>query len=290
MLLSYAAAASLPTRPGRVQPQIVGMQPSQTVPFRAPPLGLLVTEPLRAMLDLLAAKVGKPALVAGDGHPVVVYPGLGAAAFTTARLRRHLDDCGFTAHDWGRGVNTGPEGVFDDWIEPLAEHVRELQRAHGRKVSLVGWSLGGIYAREVAKRCPDATRQVITLATPFGAMHDANHAGTIYRLLGGDTSQLTGDLLARLRECPPVPTTSVYSKSDGLVCWRGCLEQAGPTVENVQVHASHLGMPTHFGVLDVVADRLAQPEGSWRPYKARRERRAVSSASRPSRPTKSPAR
>lgn len=248
------------------------MQAPQAITFRAPALGLLFTEPLRAMFDLFTAKASQPPRVRGDGHPVVVYPGLGAGAFTTARLRGYLQDCGFAAHDWGRGVNTGPEGDLDTWIAPLVAHVRALHAETGRKVSLVGWSLGGIYAREVAKLAPEAVRQVITLATPFGAMHDANHAGTIFRLLGGDTSQLTPALQARLRQRPPVPTTSIYSKSDGLVCWRGCLEAAGDAVENVQVHASHLGMPTHGGVLRVVADRLVQPEGRWRPYKRRRAR------------------
>jgi pimeloyl-ACP methyl ester carboxylesterase len=249
------------------------MQPTQAIPFQAPSLGLLVTEPLRAMLDFFAAKVGQPPHVEGDGHPVVVYPGLGAGAFTTSQLRGYLKGCGFAVHDWGRGVNTGPEGDFDAWIAPLAAHVRDLHAEHGRKVSLVGWSLGGIYARELAKRCPEATRQVITLATPFGAMGDANHAGTIFKMLGGDTSQLTPELQARLREGPPVPTTSIFSKSDGLVSWRGCLQQAGPAAENVHVQASHLGMPTHGGVMRVVADRLAQPEGTWRPYKPRQAAR-----------------
>lgn len=249
------------------------MPSPQALTFRAPALGLLLTEPLRAMLDLFAAKASQPPPVAGDGHPVVVYPGLGAGAFTTSRLRSYLQDCNFAVHDWGRGVNTGPEGDIDAWIAPLVAHVRALHAETGRKVSLVGWSLGGIYAREVAKLCPEAVRQVVTLATPFGAMHDANHAGTIYRLLGGDTSQLTAELQARLRQCPPVPTTSIYSKSDGLVCWRGCLERAGPAVENVQVNASHLGMPTHGEVMRVVASRLAQPEGAWRPYRQRRARR-----------------
>jgi hypothetical protein len=89
-------------------------------------------------------------------------------------------------------------------------------------------------------------------------------------MLGGDTSQLTPDLLARLAQRPPVPITSIYSESDGLVCWRGCLETEGPQAENVAVHASHLGMPTHPEVLRIVADRLAQREGRWRPYAAAR--------------------
>ncbi|MGV3494917.1 MAG: esterase/lipase family protein [Ramlibacter sp.] len=238
-----------------------------TAAFSAPSLGLLVTEPLRAALEFCSAKLRALPRVQGDGHPVIVYPGLGAGAFTTAQLRRHLQECNFTVYDWDLGVNTGPDGALDDWLQPLAQRVRALHREHRRKVSLVGWSLGGIYAREIAKCTPQAVRQVVTLATPFAAMADGNHAGTIFKLLGGDTSQLTAELQARLRKRPPVPTTSIYSESDGVVCWRGCLEKRCRDVENVPVAASHLGMPTHPEVLRVVADRLAQREGKWRAYR-----------------------
>jgi dienelactone hydrolase len=142
-----------------------------------------------------------------------------------------------------------------------------LHAQTGRKVSLVGWSLGGVYAREVAKRCPDSVRTVITLGTPFGSLRGANHAGTIYKLVNGDTSQLTPELEARLRECPPVPTTSIYSKTDGIVSWRGCIERKSERSESVEVSASHLGMGTHPEVLRIVANRLAQPEGQWRPLR-----------------------
>jgi hypothetical protein len=234
--------------------------------FQAPSLALLATEPFRAVLEFCAVKLGQPALVEGDGHPVIVYPGLGFGSLTTAPLRAHLQTCGFEVYDWELGVNTGPEGAFDDWLASLAQRVREVYARHGRKVSLVGWSLGGVYAREIAKLCPDCVRQVVTLATPHNAI-DANHAGNLYRLLGGDTSQLTPQLLSRLGVRPPVPVTSVYSESDGVVCWQGCLEQAGPDTENVAVDASHLGMPSHPDVLGIVAQRLAQREGRWRPLR-----------------------
>jgi hypothetical protein len=251
--------------------------------FPAPPLALLVTEPLRAALEFCAGRLGQPPLVQGDGHPVIVYPGLGAGPLHTSDLRKHLNACGFDARDWELGVNTGPQGDFDGWLESLVERVRDVHGRHERKVSLIGWSLGGVYAREIAKRCPECVRQVVTLATPHKAM-DANHAGTMYRMLGGDTSQLTPDMLERIGERPPVPLTSVYSKADGVVSWQGCLEQPGPGVENVPVQASHLGMPGHTDVMRIVADRLAQPEGCWRPY--RKQRAAIRRASRPSRSTR----
>jgi hypothetical protein len=250
--------------------------------FQAPSLALLATEPLRAVLDFCSSRLGQPPLYQGDGHPVVVYPGLGAGALTTSQLRSYLKSCNFTVHDWELGVNRGPEGDLGDWLQPLLERVQALREQHGKRVSLVGWSLGGVYARELAKRCPQSIRQVITLATPFNSLGAANHAGTIFKLLGGDTSKLTEELQAQLRQRPPVPVTSIYSESDGLVCWKGCLEKQGPQVENVAVHASHLGMPTHPEVLRIVADRLAQPEDKWRPYRRNRLKRATA----PSRSTK----
>jgi esterase/lipase len=220
------------------------------------------------MLDYCAARLGCEALPVGDGHPVVVYPGLGGGAMTTAHLRHFLKDSGFTVHDWAGGVNTGPEHFFDDWLGTFEQRVRVLRREHGRKVSLIGWSLGGVYAREIAKRCPECVRQVITLGTPFGSLGDGNHAGTIYKVVNRDkATQLTPQLQARLRACPPVPTTSIYSKTDGIVSWRGCIQKRSGISENVEVSASHLGMGTHPEVLRIVANRLAQPEGQWRPWR-----------------------
>jgi alpha-beta hydrolase superfamily lysophospholipase len=210
--------------------------------FHLPSLSMLATEPLRALFDHFGAHVASPPQAVGDGHPVVVYPGLGAGAFNTSHLRGYLTSSGFTVRDWEGGVNTGPEGMFDDWLGTLDDRVRELHRTHGRKVSLVGWSLGGLYAREIAKRCPGSVRQVITLGTPFASQ-------------------------ARLRACPPVPTTSVYSKSDGIVSWRGCVEKKTPRSESIEVSASHLGMVSHPEVLRIIVDRLAQREGQWRPLK-----------------------
>lgn len=231
--------------------------------FRAPPLTLLAMEPLRAAFDFCAAQFGAAAVPVGDGHPVVVFPGLGGAPFTTSHLRRFLTDSGFGSQCWGRGINTGPDGDFDAWLDGLEADVRRCHERTGRKVSLVGWSLGGVYAREIAKRCPECVRQVITMGTPFASMRGATHAETFFQLLNGGTAQLTPEMERRLRSCPPVPTTSIYSKTDGLVCWRGCIEKNGPQSENIEVSASHLGMATHPEVLRIIANRLAQPEGCW---------------------------
>jgi hypothetical protein len=235
--------------------------------FPAPPWSLLAVEPLRALFDALSAAAGCEALPVGDGHPVVVYPGLGGSAFATAHLRAFLKDSGFTVHDWEGGVNTGHTGALDDWLAGLEERVRELHRRHERTVSLVGWSLGGVYAREIAKRCPESVRQVITLATPFNSLGQGNHAGAFYQWFRPEPTHLPPEVEARLAECPPVPTTSIYSKTDGIVAWRGCIARRSDRAESVEVSASHLGMVSHPQVLRIIANRLAQPEGGWRPLR-----------------------
>ena len=246
------------------------MRSAHTLPssLRAPSLALLLAEPFRAMLDALGSHVTQHPESIGDGHPVVVYPGLGAGSMNTSQLRNFLRLAGFQANDWGGGVNIGHEGEFDDWLDGLTGNVRDIQDRHdGRKVSLVGWSLGGIFAREIAKRAPESVRTVITLATPFSALGDATHAGALYKMLNGDAGRIGPEIEERLRNSPPVPTTSIYSKSDGVVCWRGCIEKRSATTESVEVDTSHLGMVNHPSVLRIVANRLAQPEGRWRPLK-----------------------
>lgn len=244
------------------------MPSTHTLPpaLRAPSFALLIAEPMRAMLDSFASHVTAHPAPVGDGHPVLVYPGLGAGSMNTSQMRIFLNRAGFKAADWGAGVNIGHDGDFDAWLGGLVDNVRTLKAEHGgRKVSLVGWSLGGIFAREIAKCAPDAVRNVITVGTPFAALDGGNHAGPLYKLLKGDSARITNAMQARLRQPPPVPTTSVYSKSDGIVCWQGCIEKRSRLTESIEVDASHLGMVNHPDVLRIVADRLAQPEGGWKP-------------------------
>jgi pimeloyl-ACP methyl ester carboxylesterase len=224
---------------------------------QSPAIALLASEPARAFLDLVASHGSHEPLAEGDGHRVIVYPGLGASAWTTWRLRSALDGAGFSTVDWGFGLNRGPRGSLQKYLERLGAAVEAESERDGRRVSLVGWSLGGIFAREIARVVPHAVRQVITLGSPFGAEADATHAGWLYRLLSG------------LRRPLPVPSTSIYSKADGIVPWQGCLQKEGPLAENIEVPGvSHLGMGTHRAVIALVAERLAQPEGRWEKRKA----------------------
>jgi len=234
----------------------------------APPtLPLLVMEPMRAALEFLASRIAGSPRGVGDGHPVIVYPGLAANAWSTLRLRHALDAAGFTSHDWRQGFNRGPRGQVEPWLDELQKLLQELHEQHGRRVSLVGWSLGGICARELAKRAPQMVRQVVTLGTPFAAAPRSTHAEHVFRLFNGKAGP-SPNMQRRLRQCPPVPTTSIYSKTDGVVPWQGCIQGPAPQAENIAVNsASHLGMGAHPTVLRILVDRLAQPEGEWKPYR-----------------------
>lgn len=198
----------------------------------------------------------------GDGHPVLVLPGLAAGDATTALMRRFLKSRGFSPSGWGQGLNLGlKEGV----IERAHERMRELWLEHGRAVSLIGWSLGGLYARELAKHSPEMVRLVITLGSPFNGHPRETNAWRLYELASGHRVDWH-DFHLPLRWAPPVPTTSIWSPTDGVVPWRCSLEPRLTLAENIVVESSHLGLGAHPAVLYAIADRLAQPEGHWDPF------------------------
>ena len=230
-----------------------------------PPSPLLTALEIRASWELGAWLMSMPLLKSapkGDGHPVLVFPGLAASDFSTIPLRQFLKGIGYTPYPWNFGRNLGPRpGV----LRGCAEHVKELREKHGQNVSLIGWSLGGLYAREVAKIAPEVTRCVITLGTPFTGHPKANHAWRFFEFASG---LKVGDpkLHEPLRHSPPVPTTSIYSRSDGVVSWKCSLETESPITENIEVIASHLGMGVNPATLFAIADRLSQPEGQWKKF------------------------
>jgi pimeloyl-ACP methyl ester carboxylesterase len=198
----------------------------------------------------------------GDGHPVLVLPGLAAGDASTALMRRFLQSRGFAPSGWGQGLNLGlREGV----IEHAHQRLRELWVQHGRPVSLVGWSLGGLYARELAKHSPDMVRLVITLGSPFSGHPRETNAWRLYEFASGHKLDWH-DFHGPLRAPPPAPTTSIWSPTDGIVAWRCSLETHQVLAENIVVESSHLGLGAHPAALYAIADRLAQPEGHWEPF------------------------
>jgi pimeloyl-ACP methyl ester carboxylesterase len=233
-----------------------------------PPSPLLLALESRAWLELVALLPAWPVLSRaprGDGHPVMVMPGWLAGDTSTRALRWYLRDRGYHAHAWRLGMNRGPT---PEVIAGLGERLHALHARHGRKVSLVGWSLGGIYARELARRLPEMVRQVITLASPFRDP-TATSVQRLYRLgiiRPPRTPDPEAEVRRRLRLPLSVPSTALYTKTDGIVAWQSCIDDPGPTHENVAIRASHCGIGHHPASMMVIADRLAQPEGTWRPY------------------------
>ena len=225
----------------------------------SPPLGLLGIEPLRAAMEYASMCLMKSHdLPRGDGHAVVAFPGLAGDVRSTRPLIEFCAGLGYHALDWGLGLNRGPQGDIAAWLDELAGHIDDLTAGHRKRISLIGWSLGGIYAREVAKKIPKRVRCVITLGTPFAGTPEQTNVGWVYRVLNGH--KLTADeaLLARLRTAPAVPTTSIYSRTDGVVAWQACLNGNLPHLDNVEVTGSHCGLGWNPAAYAVIADRLSR--------------------------------
>lgn len=220
---------------------------------------------VRAFWEHYAAVAMRPVWGAapdGDGHPVMVLPGLAAGDGSTALMRGFLRSRGYAASGWGQGINLGlREGVLDR----AHERLRKLSMEHGRSVSLIGWSLGGIYARELAKHSPELVRLVITLGSPFTGHPRATNAWRLYELASGHSID-SHDFHSPLEAAPPAPTTSIWSPTDGVVSWRCSVETRRHFAENIVVGSSHLGLGAHPAALYAIADRLAQPEGHWAPF------------------------
>jgi pimeloyl-ACP methyl ester carboxylesterase len=229
---------------------------------RRPSLALLALEGPRAVGELGLLAGFQPLLrqaPRGDGHPVLVLPGLLADDRSTVPLRSFLRSLGYHVHGWSLGRNLPSERVRAG----LASRIEQLGDRHGsRRISVVGWSLGGIYARQIALLVPGSIRQVITLGSPFAEVPgEESHPGAVMRRLFGDRPK------PQLERGPlPVPSTAIFSRSDGVVPWRASRGTDGPRSESIEVVASHCGLGHHPAVLWAVADRLAQPEDRWEPF------------------------
>ncbi|MBN8971484.1 MAG: alpha/beta fold hydrolase [Rhizobiales bacterium] len=232
---------------------------------KRPPSKLLLALEMRGIWELQAFFALYPLLrraPRGDGHPVLVLPGLSASDSSTRPLRTYLKAQGYAAHGWKLGPNRGPRPGVEDAMDA---RLAELADRYQRKVSLIGWSLGGVFARELARRSPSLVRQVITLGSPFASEPKASNAWQLYEYL---SERKVDDWPERenMRLPPPVPSTAIYSRTDGIVAWQGCREQEATTTQNIEVEGSHCGLGHHPAVLYAIADRLAQKEGEWSPF------------------------
>jgi len=198
----------------------------------------------------------------GDKHPVLILPGFLASDTSTVPLRKFIFNLGYTVYGWGEGRNLASV----EYLDLLIERVEKLYADHEQKVSLVGWSLGGVFARQIAKARPHMIKQVITMGSPFKGITKPNNAKWMYDLItkGEGTARVDPDIINDIPLPAPVPTTAIYSKEDGVVPWEVCLEQVETEIhQNIQVRGSHLGFGVNPSVLWIIADRLHQSEDNW---------------------------
>ncbi len=238
--------------------------------IRPPFLGLALLEPARCLLEATATLAVSPLLAMaprGDGHPVMVLPGFATGDVMTGLLRQYLRAQGFDVHAMDLGMNFDHHTVGENG-ELIAGRIRVIRAATGRKVSLVGWSLGGVIAREAARRDPEDLRQVISLGSPFGGNPHATNLQSLYQLATGNdlTSDKMRDRYANGARVLPVPSTAVFSRTDGITAWENCVGDSDAINENIEVVSSHFGFVTNPAVFQIVTDRLSQPEGSWQPF------------------------
>lgn len=243
-----------------------GSEPPPPGRLRPPGLGLLLAE-ARGVFEFNASLLLSPLLMRaprGDGHPVLALPGFLASDLSMAPMRRYLSELGYDAHAWRMGRNTG--GI-SRMRAALRDRLAEIHRSSGRKVSIIGWSLGGVYARDLALQVPEMVRYVVTLGSPFANDVRATNATRLYEALSGEGVEDNSELRHAISGDLPVPTTSIYSRTDGIVNWRTCLLRPSETAENIEVHlASHVGLGVNPAALWAVADRLAQGEGQFRQF------------------------
>jgi hypothetical protein len=240
--------------------------------FIAPEPVLQALQPLRRLIHRTtqaSRAIPGGRLYLGDGQPIIVFPAFGGGPQTTATLRGALSGAGFAAYDWGLGADKEPQAFsLNRCLRQLEEQVIEVFEEARQPVTLLGWGLSGIYARELAKRITPLVRQVITLGTPFNINAEGARHCALLAPLHGPEGHVDAALSFRLRQRPPVPCTSIYSLSDETVPWQMCVETESAESENIKLAVPYRQLVQSPKVLEIITHRLAQPMDEWRPFDA----------------------
>jgi pimeloyl-ACP methyl ester carboxylesterase len=256
------------TTPGARRRVNHGAAGRPTAPPRRPSPIWLAAEWPRSVAEYGSLVLAQPLLAQaprGDGHHVLVLPGLTADDRSTRPLRRFLRGLGYHVHGWRLGPNV-PAPDLPDRLRRLVDRLHERDP---KPLSLIGWSLGGIQARSIARVAPERIRQVITLGSPFRTApgYESNVAPVIRAVARSQGFRLAAEGRGGNDDPLPVPSTAVFTRTDGVVPWQACLDTVGGPHETFEVVASHVGLGHHPAVLWLAADRLAQPEGRWEPMR-----------------------
>lgn len=202
--------------------------------------------PLRAMFDR------RQPTRATTARTIVLFPGFCAHPFHMIGLRRRLAAAGHVVHDWGLGINTG---ATPDILDRIERRLAAIAGADSRPLVLVGWSLGGLFAREAAKRRPDLVAKVVTLGSPFSGHPRANNAWRLYHLVTGHRVE-EPPIDCVLREKPPVETVALWSPRDGIVHPRSARGIGGERDRAVALRCTHLGFVHERGAIDALLEEL----------------------------------
>ena len=234
---------------------------------RPPPLRRLLREAFDLPLVLAAPLL--PLVRSshrGMGIPVLVIPGFGSNDHSIDRLVRSLNAAGFAATGWGQQTNLG---YRPELLEGLAVRLNDIVADRGSKIILVGWSLGGLFARETAKLHPELVSMVVTLGSPFSGCRRNNNAWRLYEAIN-DHSVDNPPIASELAEKPSVPTFALWSQRDGIVSTGSAHGLCHESDARIQLDSTHLGMATRSGpirqIVQLLSDRLAEPRNTDRAY------------------------
>jgi pimeloyl-ACP methyl ester carboxylesterase len=220
----------------------------------APSLRLWAAETLEVPKLLLSPLQRAVPIPHGQGQPVLVYPGYLTGDVSSIRLRRSLRASGYAAYGWGLGQNKGARA---DLLDRLGARLDSIVSRHGQPAALVGWSLGGIFARELAKQRPDLIQLVITLGSPFSGSPRDNNAWRIYELLN-DHPVDRPPIDAVLQQKPPVRTIAVHSPIDGIVAQRSARGLPDESDRQVEIAERHLSLARSPAAIRLIGQLLSE--------------------------------
>ncbi|MFT4826500.1 MAG: pimeloyl-ACP methyl ester carboxylesterase [Halioglobus sp.] len=224
--------------------------------LKAPTIAAVAGESLSA-LEFTRLAAALPSLARqpkGAGDPVMVLPGFGASDASTAPLRRYLTWLGYEVRGWGLGRNAGQVATM---LPSVVDQVRMMSEQFKSEVHLIGWSLGGVFARETARDYPGYVSQVVTMGSPVVGGPKYTTMGRIFEKRGADLDEIEATIAARESTPIQVPLTCIYSKRDGIVGWQASIDRHSPQVEHIEVYTTHLGLGISPDVFKIIAKKLA---------------------------------